>query len=270
MRIRLDIGRRLRRCRDRESGSGIEIGDCLKVPATCNHHRSAEHRTQLLRLSSPKQDCQIVSPRWPQMASLPPPACGFDAAVVKSMKEALLSAMFAIRCDTSRTPCSMDPDAFSSSKAFSTFRGDGHRCMLVLRRRRKSEHCDCAGCGCHLSRGGTAKSAPANTTCPHNAALSAVRAADGFRLQPQRQMQSGLEVERRLTGGKVDRHRIVVVDVEPFAVDFAKGAGEARPEVCDVTALELAPESLQAKSDRDIVTGDDGNVAKLYVHRTPS
>ena len=43
-----------------------------------------------------------MSPRLPQMASLPPPACGFDAAVVKSMMDALLPAMFAIRCGTSR------------------------------------------------------------------------------------------------------------------------------------------------------------------------
>ena len=83
-------------------------------------------------------------------------------------------------------------------------------------------------------------------------------------------MQSGLEVERRLAGGKVDQHQIVVVDVEPFAVDFAKGAGEARPEVCDVTALGLALKSLQAKSDRDILNGDDGNVAKLATSTGPS
>ena len=42
-----------------------------------------------------------------------------------------------------------------------------HRCMLVLRRRRRSEHYNCAGCGCHPSRGATAKRKPANTPCPN-------------------------------------------------------------------------------------------------------
>jgi hypothetical protein len=46
-------------------------------------------------------------------------------------------------------------------------------------------------------------------------------------LRLQRQAKSGLEVERRFAGGKVYWHRIMVMDVEPFAVDFAKGAGEA-------------------------------------------
>ena len=74
--------------------------------------------------------------------------------------------MFALCCGTSRSPRTR-AGAYSSLKAFSTFRADRHRCMLVLRRRRKSEHCDCAGCGCHPSRGGTAKGAPANTPCPN-------------------------------------------------------------------------------------------------------
>ena len=89
---------------------------------------------RLLKLSSPKQD---LSDRVSTLAAdgvAAPPACRFDAAVAKSMMEALLPAMFAVRCGTSAH--SMDPDAFSSLKAFSTFRAHRHRCMLVLRRRR--------------------------------------------------------------------------------------------------------------------------------------
>ena len=59
--IRLDIG----------GGSGaVGIDDCRKVPA---YVRPSICRTshRFLKLSSPKQDCQIVSPRLPQMASLP-------------------------------------------------------------------------------------------------------------------------------------------------------------------------------------------------------
>ena len=60
VRIRLDIG---------GGSGGVWIGDLSEGPG-CDHHRSAkQHR--LLKLSSPKQDCQIVSPRLPQMASLP-------------------------------------------------------------------------------------------------------------------------------------------------------------------------------------------------------
>ena len=51
-----------------------------------------------------------MSPRLPQMASLPPPACRFDAAVVKSMMEALLSAIFA--APLRHVAHSMDPDDF--------------------------------------------------------------------------------------------------------------------------------------------------------------
>ena len=70
---------------------------------------------RLLKLSSPKRDCQIVSPRLPQMA------CCLPTGNVRGPRRYIAHSMYS--------------DAFSSLKAFSTLRAHRHRCMLVLRRR---------------------------------------------------------------------------------------------------------------------------------------
>ena len=84
-----------------------------------------------------------MSPRLPQMTSLPrqPAALRRRSGEVDEGG----SVIGNVRDPLRHVAHSMDLDAFSSLKAFSTFRADRHRCMLVLRRRRKSEHCDCAG-----------------------------------------------------------------------------------------------------------------------------
>ena len=63
VRIRLDIG---------GGSGGVGIGDCLKVPAYVRPASICRTSHRLLKLSSPKQDCPIVSPRLPDGVAAPP------------------------------------------------------------------------------------------------------------------------------------------------------------------------------------------------------
>ena len=123
VRIRLDIGRRLRRCRDRRLSEGpglratiIDLPNIAPVAETFIAEAGLSDRVSTLAADG------VAAP----------PACGFDAAVVN--REGGLFGN--VRGPLRHVAHSMDPDAFSSLKAFSTFRAHRHRCMLVLRRRR--------------------------------------------------------------------------------------------------------------------------------------
>ena len=107
VRIRLDIGRRLRRCRDRRLSEGP--GLCATIIDLPNIAPVA--KTFIAEAG--------LSDRVSTLAADGVAAC--------------LPAMFVVRCRY--IAHSMDSDAFSSLKAFSTFRAHRHRCMLVLRRR---------------------------------------------------------------------------------------------------------------------------------------
>ena len=132
VRIRLDMGRRFR------------IGDCLKVPAYVRPSSicRTSHRVAGTFIAEAGLSDRVSTLAADDLAA-PQPVTSTPRGEVDEGG----SVVGIIRDPLRHVAHSMDLDAFSSLKAFSTFRADRHRCMLVLRRRRKSEHCVCARTG---------------------------------------------------------------------------------------------------------------------------
>ena len=79
---------------------------------------------------------------------------------------------------------------------------------------------------------------------------------------------SGLEIQHRFAAFQIDRHRDVVVRIQPSAFDLTKAAGEANSHVGLLTVLQSSADPFEAGGAGDIVACDDVHVAKLDLNWT--